>query len=175
MNPYVAPQLTRINREYIYPPLLARVEVMLERLNRRGYRYVATRGWDSFATQDEIYAQGRTKPGLIVTHAKGGESQHNFGLALDFVFDADADKPGVQPSWEVQHYLPLASECLKAGLHTGRDYKDYPHVGWGSVFISGPQLMTLAHTYRTHQGTELDRLRYVWDFVDRASAKLPSY
>lgn len=27
--------------------------------------------------QDELYAQGRTTPGKIVTNARGGESQHN--------------------------------------------------------------------------------------------------
>jgi peptidoglycan L-alanyl-D-glutamate endopeptidase CwlK len=27
--------------------------------------------------QDELYAQGRTKPGKIVTNARGGQSQHN--------------------------------------------------------------------------------------------------
>lgn len=33
--------------------------------------------------QDELYAQGRTKPGNIVTRAKGGTSYHNYGLAID--------------------------------------------------------------------------------------------
>lgn len=34
--------------------------------------------------QNGIYAQGRTKPGPIVTDAKGGQSFHNYGLAFDF-------------------------------------------------------------------------------------------
>lgn len=37
------------------------------------------------AKQNAIYAQGRTKPGKIVTYAKGGQSWHNYGLAFDFV------------------------------------------------------------------------------------------
>lgn len=35
--------------------------------------------------QAELYAQGRTKPGKIVTYAKPGSSAHNFGLAYDAV------------------------------------------------------------------------------------------
>lgn len=41
--------------------------------------------------QDELYAQGRTKPGKIVTYAKGGKSDHNFtlnGKPASLAFDA---------------------------------------------------------------------------------------
>jgi len=36
--------------------------------------------------QDELYAQGRTAPGRIITHKRGGESIHNTypSRALDF-------------------------------------------------------------------------------------------
>ena len=50
-------------------------------------RFVSVRFTDTLRTFDEqnaLYAQGRTKPGKIVTHAKSGESYHNYGLALDF-------------------------------------------------------------------------------------------
>lgn len=30
--------------------------------------------------QDDLYAQGRTKPGAIVTSLRGGQSKHNFTL-----------------------------------------------------------------------------------------------
>jgi peptidoglycan L-alanyl-D-glutamate endopeptidase CwlK len=35
--------------------------------------------------QAELYAQGRSKPGRIVTYAKPGSSAHNYGLAYDCV------------------------------------------------------------------------------------------
>lgn len=35
--------------------------------------------------QEIIYAQGRTKPGRIVTNARGGDSFHNHRCAFDFV------------------------------------------------------------------------------------------
>ncbi len=40
-------------------------------------------GTRTYAEQDVLYAQGRTAPGPIVTHAKGGQSNHNFGIAWD--------------------------------------------------------------------------------------------
>jgi peptidoglycan LD-endopeptidase CwlK len=52
--------------------------------------------------QNELYAQGRTKPGKIVTNAKGGQSFHNYGLAFDIVLLVDKDKNGSfeSASWE---------------------------------------------------------------------------
>jgi len=52
--------------------------------------------------QDDIYAQGRTKAGKIVTFAKGGQSYHNYGLAIDIVFLIDKDGNGTYEtaSWD---------------------------------------------------------------------------
>lgn len=56
----------------------------------------------TFAEQDALYAQGRTKKGAIVTKAKGGQSYHNYGLAVDIVLLIDTDKNGSfeTASWE---------------------------------------------------------------------------
>ena len=40
-------------------------------------------GTRTYAEQDVLYAQGRTTEGKIVTNAKGGQSNHNFGIAWD--------------------------------------------------------------------------------------------
>lgn len=40
-------------------------------------------GLRTYEEQDALYAIGRTKPGKIVTNAKAGFSNHNFGLAFD--------------------------------------------------------------------------------------------
>jgi peptidoglycan L-alanyl-D-glutamate endopeptidase CwlK len=37
----------------------------------------------TWAEQDALFAQGRTKPGNVVTNARGGQSNHNFGIAWD--------------------------------------------------------------------------------------------
>ena len=46
--------------------------------------------------QDELYAQGRSKPGKIVTNAKAWESFHQYGLALDICLILD----GKEASWD---------------------------------------------------------------------------
>lgn len=47
--------------------------------------------------QADLYAQGRTKPGNIVTYAKPWSSYHQYGLAVDFVLFIDG-----KWSWETQ-------------------------------------------------------------------------
>lgn len=51
----------------------------------------------TFAEQDALYAQGRTKPGSIVTNARSGSSMHNYGLAIDIVLI-----DGKSASWDVK-------------------------------------------------------------------------
>ena len=48
----------------------------------------------TFKEQDDIYAQGRTKKGEIVTYSKAGQSYHNYGLAVDIVMLLDKDGNG---------------------------------------------------------------------------------
>ena len=55
-----------------------------------------TQGLRTFAEQDGLYAQGRTKPGKKVTNAKGGQSIHNYGFAVDICLIID----GETASWD---------------------------------------------------------------------------
>jgi peptidoglycan L-alanyl-D-glutamate endopeptidase CwlK len=54
------------------------------------------------AEQDALYAIGRTKPGKKVTNARGGESLHNYGLAIDIVLLVDKNGDGTfeTASWQ---------------------------------------------------------------------------
>jgi len=47
--------------------------------------------------QDWLYAQGRTRPGSIVTNAKGGQSIHNYRLAFDFFRNEPGQTPDGRP------------------------------------------------------------------------------
>lgn len=51
----------------------------------------------SEARQAELYAQGRSKPGKIVTNAKPGESYHQYGLSVDICLIID----GKEASWDM--------------------------------------------------------------------------
>jgi peptidoglycan L-alanyl-D-glutamate endopeptidase CwlK len=47
-------------------------------------------GLRTYGEQDALYAQGRTLPGSVVTNARGGYSNHNFGIAFDVgVFESN--------------------------------------------------------------------------------------
>lgn len=89
----------------------------------------------TFAEQDALYAQGRTKPGNKVTNAKAGWSFHNYGLAIDIVLIKD----GKTATWDMVHdfdgdHTPDWMEVVKIfkahGWEWGGDWhslKDYPH------------------------------------------------
>jgi peptidoglycan L-alanyl-D-glutamate endopeptidase CwlK len=94
----------------------------------------------TFAEQDGLYAQGRTKPGAIVTKAKGGQSYHNYGLAIDIVLLIDKDKNGTfeTASWDVKtdfdgdgksDWQEVVAIFKRYGYEWGGDWKfnDAPH------------------------------------------------
>ncbi|MDP2947335.1 MAG: M15 family metallopeptidase [Nanoarchaeota archaeon] len=64
-----------------------------------GYTLRITSGFRSMEEQNQMYEQGRTVNGHIVTEAPGGRSIHNFGFAVDIVdrweeYDIDFNKLG---------------------------------------------------------------------------------
>lgn len=62
--------------------------------------------------QDELYQQGRTKPGKIVTNARAGESWHNWHCAFDFV-----PLVGGKPAWsDSKLYLKAGIIAESVGL-----------------------------------------------------------
>lgn len=94
----------------------------------------------TFAEQDALYAQGRTKPGKVVTKAKGGLSMHNYGLAIDVVLLLDRDGDGVhtEASWDtkgdydadgVSDWMEIVQVFKEHGWEWGGDWKFYdaPH------------------------------------------------
>lgn len=79
----------------------------------------------SYREQDELYAQGRTKPGPKVTNAKGGYSNHNFGIAWDIGIFEDGKYLEESPL-----YAKAGAIGKSLGLEWGGDWKsftDEPH------------------------------------------------
>jgi peptidoglycan L-alanyl-D-glutamate endopeptidase CwlK len=94
----------------------------------------------TFAEQDVLYAQGRSKPGKVVTNAKGGHSYHNYGLAIDIVLLVDKDKNGSfeTASWDVKtdfdkdakaDWMEVVQIFKRYGYEWGGEwkFKDDPH------------------------------------------------
>ena len=50
---------------------------------KHGVTFEVLSGLRSYSQQAALYAQGRTRPGKIVTKARPGSSWHNYGLAMD--------------------------------------------------------------------------------------------
>lgn len=101
---------------------LAAFEAMLR---EHGLHVKMVCGCRSAEEQNRLYALGRTKPGRIVTNARGGYSWHNFGLAADYAFIKDGKLTWDGP-WTT--FGIIAREC---GLEWGGDWQrfpDRPHV-----------------------------------------------
>ncbi len=111
---------------HVTPELARKVLQILEIANREGFDLLVSQGFRSVAEQNKLYAQGRTTRGKIVTNARGGQSNHNFGTAVDFCFIV-----GGQPSWDERLYKNIGRWARIVGLKWGgnwRSFKDLPHV-----------------------------------------------
>lgn len=79
----------------------------------------------TYAEQNELYAQGRTKPGAKITNARGGYSNHNFGIAFDIgVFE------GTKYIADSVKYKAVGALGMDLGLEWGGSWKsivDQPH------------------------------------------------
>lgn len=111
----------------VHPKLAKGVTAIITALAAKGHTIEVVQGLRTFAEQDALFAQGRTKPGEIVTKAKGGQSNHNYGLAVDL-----APFVGGKPQWKDNAgFIRIGAEAVKQGLEWGGSWKkfiDKPHV-----------------------------------------------
>lgn len=83
---------TREKLVQLYPDVAVRaIQLYNSFATLHGRTLRCTESIRTFERQKELYAQGRTAPGRIVTNSKPGYSIHHFGCALDSCF------PGVDP------------------------------------------------------------------------------
>ncbi|WP_284037899.1 MULTISPECIES: M15 family metallopeptidase [Neobacillus] len=120
----------------LHPVVKERANLLIQQAAKKGIVVVITDGFRSAEEQDSLYEQGRTTEGAVVTHAKGGESYHNYGLAIDFalktpsgdvVWDREYDRNGNSKS----DWTEVVQMAKKLGFEWGGDwakFKDYPHL-----------------------------------------------
>lgn len=123
LHPSVRDEVTKIIEEINTKFLTGRAKVRI------------AQGLRTFAEQDALYAQGRTKPGKKVTNAKGGQSVHNYGFAVDIVLIID----GKEADWDTKKdwdgdKVADWDECVKVFAKYGwswggnwTSFKDMPH------------------------------------------------
>lgn len=122
----------------LHPQVRVMAEQLLARAAAAGVPLTVTFTLRSMATQAVLYAQGRTRPGPIVTNAAPGHSFHNFGLALDVVPTALlalprwGDTPDHQDRTDAL-WAKVGAMGLSVGLRWGGEFTtiiDRPHFEW---------------------------------------------
>lgn len=122
-----------------HPIVQERSNQLIQQAADKGIVMVITDGFRSSDDQDRLFEKGRTAAGTIVTNAKGGESYHNYGLAIDFALKA----PSGEVIWDMQFdgnkngaadWTEVVEMAKALGFQWGGDwvqFKDYPHLEMG--------------------------------------------
>lgn len=103
----------------LVPAFAQYVDYLVAYCEAVGLRPVIVEGYRSPERQAQLYAQGRSRPGQIVTKAKAGESAHNYGLACDITSEDGWDSPSAH-----------AIHRIAAEMGFGTIAWDTPHVEW---------------------------------------------
>jgi peptidoglycan L-alanyl-D-glutamate endopeptidase CwlK len=155
---------SRRRLDKVHPTLAAAITTLLGALAQNGLQIEVVQGLRTFAEQDALFAQGRTKPGPIVTRARGGQSNHNYGLAVDVVPFING-----QPNWNAPMgvWTTIGAEAEKMGLEWGGDWRkfvDKPHLQ-----LPGMSVAECLSLYR-RGGNKLD---LVWAAASRRLLSSP--
>lgn len=123
-----------LETKHLHPEFSARVAMIIEWIDKTyGVKFVICSSIRSFAEQNALYARGRSRRGKRVTNAKGGESYHNYGLAVDLCLETPVREQGKLTQYpnnsKVWDYIGEAA--VKFGLTWGGNWKsikDRPHL-----------------------------------------------
>lgn len=127
----VAPPISRVDErsEKVIGTLLPEVRPIARALVQKaagaGITIKVLSGLRTYEEQDALYAKGRTKPGPRVTNARGGYSNHNFGIAFDVGVFEGGKYLGNSPK-----YKAVGTLGVDLGLEWGGNWKtivDQPH------------------------------------------------
>lgn len=121
-------------------------EAVISEMKKKGHQVRLVQGFRSKAEQDKLYAQGRTSSGAVVTNAKAGESLHNYGVAVDFVF--------VQEGYNASSLLweTLGEVGTRQGFEWGGD--------WTSLVDKPHFEMKLGYTLKDFQNGKVDYTKF---------------
>ncbi|MCP1290720.1 M15 family metallopeptidase [Chromobacterium sp. S0633] len=121
--------------EDLHPDLQPLCREFVRRCEAAGVTALITTTYRSGAEQDELYAQGRTKPGPRVTNARAGQSAHNAmiqGKPAARAFDV-VPTIGGKPMWDAKH--PAWQTMGRIGMELGLNwygrpnapFREFPH------------------------------------------------
>lgn len=129
-------QITVQRISTLHPAIQVDVINIYRQLLEKGISIRIVQALRTWQQQAELYKQGRTTPGNIVTWAKAGESFHNYGLAFDFCLLLD----NKTVSWDqmddnnldgISDWMQVVEAFEKAGFTWGgrwdKKHLDLPH------------------------------------------------
>lgn len=110
------------------PEVRPLVDAFLNSCADSGIDVLVTCTFRSNDEQTALYAQGRTKPGAIVTKAQAGQSAHQYGLAIDIVpmVNGKPDWKGSDPVWKTVGDLGQQAGLKWLGA-LGSEFPEEPH------------------------------------------------
>ena len=119
--------LNTMSRELadLHPTARAKCVEFLSACVAAGHPMMVVQTYRSFEEQEALYAKGRTRPGSIVTYARGGESFHNYRCAWDVCFcDTKTGKLSWDGPWE-----SVGEIAGRLGINWGGNFvhPDRPH------------------------------------------------
>lgn len=125
-----------IKTSKLHPYLQVKLKKALKKCNKKGIYLIITEGIRTKKYQDSLYAKGRTKPGSIVTYARGNSysSQHQWGIAFDIAINGPR-----KVNYNVNLLAKAAKIIKTTGLAWGGDwtgFSDMPHFylkTWGAT------------------------------------------
>lgn len=112
--------------ELLHPWMKQKAIELVALCKQNGIIIIITQTLRSEAYQNNLYAQGRTRSGKIVTNAKYPQSLHCFGIAFDVCVIID----GKANYSRIDLYKKVGELGKSLGLTWGGDFKsikDYPH------------------------------------------------
>lgn len=120
----------------LLPPVQKLALALIEKAAQAGIALRVTSGTRTYAEQDALFAKGG------VTKARGGQSNHNFGLAFDVTIWTRhwSEHQTGDPVWESPLYAKLGAMGKQLGLSWGGDwqsFKDEPHFEFRPKWAAG--------------------------------------
>ncbi|WP_281241712.1 M15 family metallopeptidase [Sediminibacillus albus] len=122
--------------EELHPIVERKKNKLVDQAEKQGIDVVITEGIRTIERQNELYEQGRSAEGNIVTYAKGGESYHNYGLAIDFALQNQDGNVIWDTSYDGNEngksdWMEVVDIAKDLGFDWGGDwtrFKDFPHL-----------------------------------------------
>ena len=122
---------TQTKIQLLHPTIREEVKHLVNEANSKLAPNVQIRivqGLRTFAEQDALFLKLPR-----VTRAKGGQSNHNYGVAIDFALLIN----GTEISWDMKKdmdndnqadWIEVVQTFVKAGWYWGNTFGDFPHL-----------------------------------------------